>query len=768
MNFDRKVVDGVLAKYGSDGSATIPILQNVQKELRYLPKSVIAYIAEKTGIPAIQLYGVATFYTQFRLSPVGEHIIKVCHGTACHVAGAQNISDALGDALGVDSNGGTTSDKFYTVESVACVGCCSLAPVVMIDEEVHGKLSRPKVAKVAQGFRDRAEGRSTGEKDPFAGIDLAGDDLGDRAISAIRIGFGSCGIASGAKATYDFFEAAKNKYSLKFDLEVVGCNGMCHREPLVDLISRDGTITPYGDVNVAIAKKILTDHIGEGKPFEKKVIDVNRGDAEKAFTSKQKHSVLSNCGVINPEKIENYEGVGGYKALSKVLDGMTQDAVIDEVKRSGLRGRGGAGFSTGMKWSFAKNATGDEKYIVCNADEGDPGAFMDRSVLESDPHRVLEGMVIAAYAIGASKGYIYCRAEYPLALKRLDIAIEQAKKNNYLGDNILGKNFSLEIKVKEGAGAFVCGEETALIASIEGKRGMPRVRPPFPANSGIWEKPTNINNVETLANIPTIINDGADAFSGIGTDKSKGTKLFALAGDIKRGGLVEVPMGVPLSEVVNDIGGGTASGLPVKAVQLGGPSGGCLPADLMDTIVDYDAVNATGAIMGSGGMVVMDTKSCMVDIAKFFLDFTQNESCGKCTFCRIGTRRMLEILTRITSGEGREGDIELLEELSHRIKDSSLCGLGQTAPNPVLTTIKYFRDEYEAHIKEGRCPAGKCRDLITFKITDECVGCGACIKVCATKAISGEKKKVHIIDQEKCTKCGACEQICPANSIEIK
>jgi len=768
MDFDRKVVDGILAKYGSDGSATIPILQNVQKELRYLPKSAIAYIAEKTGIPAIQLYGVATFYTQFRLNPVGEHIIKVCHGTACHVAGAQNISDALGEALEVDSNGGTTSDKFYTVESVACVGCCSLAPVVMIDEEVHGKLSRPKVAKVAQGFRDRAEGRTTGEKDPFANIDFTKAASGEEAISAIRIGFGSCGIASGAKATYDFFETAKNKYALKFDLEVVGCNGMCHREPLVDLISADGTITHYGDVSEAIAKKILVDHIGSGKPFEKKVIDVEGGGAEKAFTSKQKHSVLSNCGVINPEKIEDYESVGGYKALSKVLDGMTQDSVIDEVKRSGLRGRGGAGFSTGLKWGFAKNAASDEKYIVCNADEGDPGAFMDRSVLESDPHRVLEGMLIAAYAIGASKGYIYCRAEYPLALKRLDIAIEQAKKKNYLGDNILGKEFSLEIKVKEGAGAFVCGEETALIASIEGKRGTPRVRPPFPANSGIWGKPTNINNVETLANIPTIINDGADAFSGMGTDKSKGTKVFALAGDIKRGGLVEVPMGVPLSEVINDIGGGTASGLPVKAVQLGGPSGGCLPVELMDTIVDYDAVNATGAIMGSGGMVVMDTKSCMVDIAKFFLNFTQNESCGKCTFCRIGTRRMLEILTRITSGEGREGDIELLEELSHRIKDSSLCGLGQTAPNPVLTTIKYFRDEYEAHIKEGRCPAGKCRDLITFKITDECVGCGACIKVCATKAISGEKKKVHVIDQEKCTRCGACEQICPANSIEIK
>jgi NADH-quinone oxidoreductase subunit F len=768
MDFDRKVVDAVIAECGNEGSATIPILQKVQKELRYLPKSVIAYIAEKTGIPEIQLYGVATFYTQFRLSPVGDHIIKVCHGTACHVAGAQNISDALGEVLGVPAKGGTTDDKFYTVESVACVGCCSLAPVVMIDEEVHGKLSRPKMGKVAKDFRDRAEGKVGEAGDPFAKLDFAGPVTGDRAITSIKVGLGSCGIASGARAIFDFFEAAKNKYGLNLNIEVVGCNGMCHREPLVDLISRDGVVTHYGEVNEAIAKKILVDHVGGGKPFEKKVIDVSGGGAEDAFLSKQKHSVLINCGRIDPEKIEEYEAVGGYGALSKVLDGMSQDEVIDEVKRSGLRGRGGAGFSTGMKWGFAKQAKSEMKYIVCNADEGDPGAFMDRSVLESDPHRILEGMIIAAYAIGASKGYIYCRAEYPLALKRLDIAIEQAKKKNYLGDDILGKGFSLDIKVKEGAGAFVCGEETALIASIEGKRGMPRVRPPFPANSGIWEKPTNINNVETFANVPTIINEGADAFSGIGTDKSKGTKVFALAGDIKRGGLVEVPMGAPLSEVIEEIGGGTASGLPVKAIQLGGPSGGCIPAKLMNTIVDYDAVNATGAIMGSGGMVVMDTKSCMVDIAKFFLDFTQNESCGKCTFCRIGTRRMLEILTRITKGEGREGDIELLEELSCRIKDSSLCGLGQTAPNPVLTTIKYFRSEYEAHIKDGKCPAGKCKDLITFSISDKCIGCGACIKVCAVSAIAGEKKKLHVIDQDKCTRCGACEQICPVDAVDVE
>jgi NADH-quinone oxidoreductase subunit F len=759
MAFDAKAVEKIIEGKGKSLSATIPILQEIQKQLRYIPIEAMETVSKKTGIPAAQLYGVATFYTQFRLSPIGRHLIKVCHGTACHVAGAAGVSESLGDQLKIDPDGGTTDDKEFTMESVACLGCCSLAPVIMIDETVYGKLNRQKASKTIDNFC-KSQDKKT---DPLEGITIDKKDLGGKEIQAVLIGLGSCGIAAGGNAIFDIFERAKEKFNLDYILEETGCIGMCHCEPLVELVDRTGRRTMYRNVDAAAAKKILQEHVAQGKPFEKKVVDLeNRGSEEHAFYSKQVRIVLENCGRIDPESIDEYIAKGGYKALQKVKKDMTPEAVIAEIKASGLRGRGGAGFPTGLKWEFCRKAKGDEKYVICNADEGDPGAFMDRSVLESDPHRVLEGMMIGAYAIGAHKGYIYCRAEYPLAVKRLGIAISQAREKGLLG-------LDFDIFVKEGAGAFVCGEETALIASIEGHRGMPRIRPPFPAQSGLWGKPTNINNVETFANIPWIINHGAPEFAKYGTEKSKGSKVFALAGDIKRGGLVEVPMGITLWEIINDIGGGTVSGKPVKAVQLGGPSGGCIPASLMNTIVDYDAVNATGAIMGSGGMVVMDTNACMVDIARFFLNFTQNESCGKCTFCRIGTRRMLEILTRITEGEGRKGDIELLEELSQQVKVSSLCGLGQTAPNPVLTTIRYFREEYEAHINEARCPAGKCRALIEYTISEErCTGCGACVAVCPVHAIKGEKKKPHVIMQAVCTQCGACRQICPFDAIDVK
>jgi len=473
--------------------------------------------------------------------------------------------------------------------------------------------------------------------------------------------------------------------------------------------------------------------------------------------------VLRNCGSINPESIDDYRKEGGYTALEKVLNSMSPERVIEELKISGLRGRGGAGFPTWFKWEAAYKEKGQGKYLICNADEGDPGAFMDRSVLEGDPHAVLEGMAIAAYVIGAATGIIYVRAEYPLAVKRLQIAIEQARDNGFLGKNIFGKGFLFDIKIKQGAGAFVCGEETALIASLEGERGMPRLKPPFPAQKGYWGKPSNINNVETFANIPWIINKGGQAFAALGTPDSKGTKVFALAGKIKRGGLVEVPMGISLRDIIFKIGGGIKDNKKIKAVQLGGPSGGCIPEELLDIPVDYQSINNTGAIMGSGGMIVVDESTCMVDMARFFLEFTQKESCGKCVACRIGTKRMLEILERISSGKGKEGDIELLEELAGEIKAASLCGLGQSAPNPVLTTIRYFRDEYEAHIKEKKCPAKQCKALITYIIDPElCKGCGICARKCPVNCIKGEKKEPYVIEQDKCIKCGTCLEACPS------
>jgi len=576
------------------------------------------------------------------------------------------------------------------------------------------------------------------------------------------VGLGSCGIAAGAQNIYDFFQTKVEP--AKTDLEVTSCVGMCYAEPIVE-VEHQGKRIRYGYVDEKFANEIL-DSLKEGKFPEKNIITTT--ESGKAYLDRQVRIVLKNCGIINPEKIDEYIAAEGYSAIKKVLNEYTPKEVVELVKKSGLRGRGGAGFLTGQKWSFLAGAKGDSKFLVCNADEGDPGAFMDRSVLEGDPHKVIEGMLIASYATGAREGVVYCRAEYPLAIKRLKKAIHDAEDQNLLGDHILGTDFSFHLHVKEGAGAFVCGEETALMASIEGKRGMPRLRPPFPAESGIKNSPTNINNVETYANVSYIILNGADAYSKYAFKKSYGTKVFALAGKIKRGGLIEVPMGLTIKEIVEEIGGGTDSGRPVKAVQMGGPAGGCIPARMFDTPIDYDSINATGAIMGSGGLVVMDDKTCMVDVARYFLSFTQKESCGKCTFCRIGTKRMLEILTRITEGNGVPEDLDRLEELAHHVQKTSLCGLGQLAPNPVLTTLKYFREEYEAHIYDKKCPAGVCKSLITIRIiSDNCTGCTLCARVCPVHAISGEVKKPHEIDSEICTRCGLCIETCNFNAIEV-
>lgn len=576
--------------------------------------------------------------------------------------------------------------------------------------------------------------------------------------------------SAGSKEIEIAFQKEIEKNGLAEEVMIVetGCHGFCENGPLV-IIYPEGTF--YVRMRAEDVEEVVTEHLLKGRIVERllyheplthetipKYSDIN-------FYKKQHRQVLTNCGSINPEQIEEYIAVGGYEGLCKAVTTMTPAEVVDEVKKSGLRGRGGGGFPTGLKWGFAAASVNNKKYVICNADEGDPGAFMDRSVLEGDPHKILEGMAICAYAIGADEGYIYVRAEYPLAIKRLKIAIEQAINMNVLGDNIFGTKFSFNLHIKEGAGAFVCGEETALMASIEGKRGMPRPRPPFPAVAGLWGKPTNINNVETLANVPLILVHGAEWYCSLGTEKSRGTKIFALTGKINNTGLAEVPMGITMREIIYDIGGGITNGKKFKAVQIGGPSGGCLPESMLDLPVDYDSLISAGAMMGSGGLVVMDEETCMVDVAKFFLNFTQSESCGKCTPCREGTKRMLEILTRITEGQGREGDIELLESLAKNIKETALCGLGQTAPNPVLSTLKYFRHEYEAHIKEKRCPAGACEKLASYKITDNCRGCGLCARNCPVSAISGSIKQKHQIDPAVCIKCGACMTACPFNAI---
>lgn len=582
----------------------------------------------------------------------------------------------------------------------------------------------------------------------------------------ITVGLASCGIAAGGNYVFEKAKEYIKEHNIDAELVPTGCIGMCYKEPLLEISGSDIGRIIYGEVKPEQVGQIIESHIINKKPMLNNIVLSDKfGGSETQIINSQTRIVLRNCGRINPESIEEYIAIGGYDALKKVLTDMKSQQVIDEIKESGLRGRGGAGFPTGVKWQFAHNSPGNEKYLICNADEGDPGAFMDRSVLEGDPHSVLEGMIIAAYAIGTTHGFVYVRAEYPLAVKRLRKAIKNAQEKGFLGKDILGTGFDFELKIMEGAGAFVCGEETALMASIEGERGMPKIRPPYPAISGLWGKPTNINNVETYANVAWIIRNGAKEFNKHGTEKSKGTKVFALAGKVKKSGLIEVPMGITLREVIFDIGAGIKDDKKFKAVQLGGPSGGCIPEKLLDTQVDYDSLTATGAIMGSGGMVVMDETACMVEVAKYFLTFTQNESCGKCTFCRIGTKRMLEILNRITQGNGKKGDIELLLELSDKVNRASLCGLGQTAPNPVITTIKYFRDEYEEHIEHMHCPAGVCNALITYEITDNCNGCHRCFKVCKVNAITGEVKQKHTIDQELCIKCGACYEVCKFDAI---
>jgi NADH:ubiquinone oxidoreductase subunit F (NADH-binding)/NADH:ubiquinone oxidoreductase subunit E len=773
-------VENVVEEIGIKAGDVIPILHAIQKEYNYLPEDALRRVCEITEITPASITGVSTFYSQFRHTPIGKHIIRVCTGTACHVKGSELVYDAFCRELHIEQDQDTDPDFLFTVQKIACLGCCTIAPVVQIDDVTYGHVKTDGVSHILQDFR-RHKTRSAEEaRDRKAPSEEVGE---------IKIGLGSCCVASGSQRVQQALEKSLAETGINTQIKRVGCVGMCHRTPLLEVSVPEEDPVLYDSVKPEDVRRILLKHY-KPKTLSQRIKNAAyqfieniledphsngftrhpmhfRDPNIQAFLGRQKHIATEHSGQIDPLDLEEYRSKRGFEALASCLRDYSPDDVIGQIKSSGLRGRGGAGYPSGKKWEIVHRSQDDTKYIVCNGDEGDPGAFMDRMILESYPFRVIEGMIIAAYTIGAHEGYFYIRAEYPLAVHRIKDAIRQCQECGLLGENILGKGYSLDLHMLEGAGAFVCGEETALIASLEGKRGNPRYRPPYPAQKGLWGHPTLVSNCETFATVPWIIRNGAEAFARMGTEKSKGTKVFSLAGKIARGGLIEVPMGITIQEIVHDIGGGIENDRPFKAVQIGGPSGGCIPAELSHTRVDFEDLTKVGAMMGSGGLLVMDDSDCMVDIARYFLSFTQNQSCGKCTFCRIGTRHMLRILEDICAGEGKQEDLVKLEEIAHKTKQGSLCGLGKTAPNPVLTTLTYFREEYEAHL-EGVCPAKRCKELITYTIDETCIGCTVCAQKCPTGAIEIAPYQRHMIDQNKCTKCGTCMQVCPTESVNLK
>jgi len=788
-------VERLLAQTGRESSATIPILQGIQREYRYLPEPTLRRVSEVTGIRLADLVGVATFYHQFRLQPVGRHTLRVCHGTACHVKGSENIHDAVNRKLLIPAGCDTTPDNEFTVERVACLGCCTLAPVVAIEQSTYGHLTADTVGAMLDDFRANRHGE-IGDVDTV----LAARN-GHHA--EIRVGLGSCCMAKGSDELFHRLRATVNDFGIDVTVKRVGCVGMCHQTPMVEVRLPGGPTAFYAKVAPSEAEHIVRRHFkpaGLGRRFVRwtdrmleematsETIIPNslnvRGQPVEAFMRRQVRIATEGFGEMDPLDFDEYLAGDGFKALTKALT-IKPEEIIAEITASGLRGRGGAGFPTGTKWSRVRSAIGAPKYIIVNGDEGDPGAFMDRMLMESFPYRIIEGVLIAAHAVGATEGYIYVRAEYPRAVSRLRAAICELEERGFLASSSGGPRsvvadpitttdatervppHSFRLHIFEGAGAFVCGEETALLESIEGKRGIPRLRPPFPAELGLWGRPTLVNNVETFALVPWIIRNGAAAFAAFGTEKSKGTKVFALAGEVARAGLIEVPMGITIREIVDEIGGGIPSGKKFKAVQIGGPSGGCLPASLADTPVDYEALASAGAIMGSGGLIVLDEDDCMVDMARFFMSFLKTESCGECTFCRMGTTRMFEILDRLCAGKGRRSDLDELDKLAGLTSAGSLCGLGRTAPNPVLTTLRYFRDEYEAHIA-GRCPAGRCKALIQYVVQDNCTGCTICAQRCPVDAIPLTPYRRHQINTERCTRCDVCRTDCPENAIAIE
>jgi NADH-quinone oxidoreductase subunit F len=789
-DLDLEFVDKTVARLGREKQSVIPILQSLQSHYRYLPREALDRVCSLTEITAATIEGVATFYTQFRHRPAGRHIISVCSGTACHVKGSETVQDALERRLGIGAGSDTDPNGLFTIEKVACLGCCTLAPVIQIDDLVYGNLTTNDAGKAIEDFTSRQrQGKAKVRQVAPAGVPLG----------EVRIGMGSCCMAKGSGKVYDAVCQTIAASGAPAVVKQVGCVGMCHQTPLVELAPLDGgsskhfmQVGPEDAEEIVLSQfkprgmarriayranrwlgRLFTDETSD--PVEARAAGLR--DAQVcAFLGPQRHLATEFCGQIDPLNLDEYVRHRGFEALQHCVNDLSPEAIIDEVRASGLRGRGGGGFATGKKWETARLAEGEKKYVICNGDEGDPGAFMDRMLLESFPYRIVEGMMIAARAVGADEGIFYIRAEYPLAVKRIREAIHRCEASGLLKaegqlTNDEGRlSFDvprLKLSVKEGAGAFVCGEETALIASLEGRRGMPRLRPPFPAVSGLWDRPTLINNVETFALVPWIFRNGAEAFARLGTEKSKGTKVFALTGKVIRGGLIEVPMGVTIRQIVEEIGGGVAEGRQFKGVQIGGPSGGCVPAALADTPVDFEALAAIGAIMGSGGMVVLDDRDCMVDMARYFLRFTQDQSCGKCTLCRIGTRQLLDILDRVCHGEGRKGDLNEIEQLARTVSAGSICGLGRTAPNPVLSTLRYFREEFEAHLA-GRCPAGKCKDLIAYCVTDACIGCTICAQRCPVNAIPMTPYARHSIDMQKCTRCDTCRQVCPTGAVIVQ
>lgn len=769
-------VDAIIDRVGRSRRVIIPLLQALQAEFSYLPSDALQRVYERTEIDRAQMISVSTFYAQFRHIPYGRHIIKVCTGTACHVKGANNVYDAFRRELNMDEETITTADQQYSIEKIACLGCCALAPVVQIDEKIFGHVQPGRVKEVLDEFQQYAQEQEA----------QAADEAKEPPIGEVRLGMENCCQASGTAAIYQAVLDASHELGIKVAIKPVSCVGACNQVPLIDVALPDGSIERYPNVKPEEIKEILLHHFKPASRLRRwknallNQVDMFHTDTTwdnilwkseqertgtiNTFLSRQKRISTEGYGLISPLDIDEYMAHEGFAALEKAVTTMPRQAVIDTILQSGLRGRGGGGFPTGRKWSLVAATDKAEKYIICNGDEGDPGAFMDRILLESYPLRVIEGMIIAGYAVGARKGIFYIRAEYPQAVIRTRKAIELCREKGLLGENLFGSDFSFDITIFEGAGAFVCGEETALIASIEGQRGFPRQRPPYPAVEGLFGCPTLINNVETLSQISYIIRHGAEAYRTIGTEKSPGTKVFALAGKVCHGGLIEVPMGTTLNQIIEDIGGGVEGGEKLKAVQTGGPSGGCIPAELCDAPVDFDALTRMGAIMGSGGMVVLSESSCMVDVARYFLSFTCQESCGKCTFCRVGIRRMLDILDRLCTGKGSMEDIDKLEELAISIKQMALCGLGKTAPNPVLSTLKYFREEYEEHVK-GICRTGTCKEMVKLEITEECVGCTKCAKACPSDAIPYTPYARHQIEVEKCVLCGLCIDECSYNAI---